>query len=454
MSASDPTPDARALAFVPIEEHDEGARILYIEDDAFVARAVLKRLADAEHEVEIADDGATGLQRLQEAAFDIVLIDYQLPGMHGLDVLRQVLVQDAAPPAVMVSGASDLSTAVEAMKLGAADFVLKDTGGAYLDLLPKVVGRVLEQRRLERAKRAAEAELAHQIQINQGIVDNIDQGISLYDRNLRLIGWNDRYRELFELPSSVVHKGARFEDVIRYNAGHGEYPGEQPEDAVRNRVRRAREPVVHRYDHVRPGGTVIEVRGGPMPDGGFIASYTDVTERRRLEDELRRLATTDPLTGAHNRRHFLDRTQREAARCRRYDHDLCIVMLDADHFKAINDTHGHAAGDRVLRTLAKVCMAQLRETDVFGRFGGEEFIAALPETPLEVAVDAAERLRGVLEATPIPLPDGTAGEIYVTVSIGVSAFIADDTDIQQAINRADEALYAAKEAGRNRVMAG
>lgn len=451
---SPPAADFADLPFVPIEEHEEGARILHVEDDAFVAEVVQRKLAEFGHEVEIAGDGVSALGRLAEAAFDVVLIDYKLPGMDGLEVLRRVVADDAAPPAVMVSGASDLATAVAAMKIGAADFVLKDLEGGFLDLLPKVVGRVLEQRRLERAKRAAEAELAHQIQINQGIVDNIDQGISLYDRNLRLVGWNDRYRELFDLPSSLIHKGARFEDIIRYNADNGEYPDERADDAVRDRVRRAREATEHRYDHVRPTGRVIEVRGGPMPDGGFIASYTDVTERRDLEDELRRLATTDPLTGAHNRRHFLDRTHRAAARCRRYDHDLCVLMIDADHFKAINDTHGHVTGDEVLRALAQVCMAQLRETDIFGRYGGEEFIAALPETPLEVAVDAAERLRRVLAATPIPVVDGGAGEIFVTVSIGVAAYIADDAGVEQAINRADEALYAAKEAGRNRVMAG
>lgn len=433
---------------------EEGARILYVEDDAPVADQVAGALSALGHDVEIAADGTAALTRLAEAAFDLVLVGHRLPGMDGLDVLRQVVADDAAPPAVFVTVPGDLATAAEAMKLGAADYATKQTDGSFLDLLPGVVGRVLERRRLERDMRAVEAELAHQIQINQDIVDNIDQGISLYDRNLRLVGWNERYRELFDLPETLIRKGAKFEDIIRYNAERGEYPGEMSENAVRDRVRRAREAARHRYDHVRPNGTVIEVRGSPMQDGGFIASYTDVTERRRLEDELRRLATTDPLTGAHNRRFFLERTQHEAARCRRYDHDLCLLMLDVDDFKAVNDTHGHAAGDHVLRMIAKVCKAQLRETDVFGRFGGEEFIAALPETPLQVAVDAADRLRRVLAETPVPLPEGEAGEIFITVSIGVAAFVAADDNVQRTINRADEALYAAKAAGRNRVIAG
>lgn len=168
----------------------------------------------------------------------------------------------------------------------------------------------------------------------------------------------------------------------------------------------------------------------------------------RLVQEVRQLANTDSLTGLSSRRHFFALAQAEFATARRYRRPLAAFMLDIDHFKKINDNYGHAAGDRTLEMVAKCCRRELRSADLSGRYGGEEFVFLLPETPLENAWPAAERLRQAIAAETVPLEDHT---IQVTASIGLAMLTPDCPDIDTLINRCDHALYAAKEGGRNRV---
>jgi diguanylate cyclase (GGDEF)-like protein len=170
-------------------------------------------------------------------------------------------------------------------------------------------------------------------------------------------------------------------------------------------------------------------------------------ELSRMNLELAELATTDALTGVHNRRHFMQRAVEELKRCRRHRHHFGMLILDADHFKRINDTLGHPQGDRVLVAIAQTLRKALRETDLVARFGGEEFVVGLPETPLEQTIFVAERLRQSIEALQIegqPWP--------VTVSIGVCAYpVANTDDVQEMLKLVDDALYQAKASGRNRV---
>ena len=181
---------------------------------------------------------------------------------------------------------------------------------------------------------------------------------------------------------------------------------------------------------------------------GILSSGTEVTERRQLEAELKILATTDSLTGLNNRRHLLESGSRIMEAYRRYRRPLALLMLDIDHFKKINDTYGHAAGDLVLIQLADVLRSVLRAADLCGRFGGEEFVCLLPETSVAEALVLAERLRGKLAEQAV---FSEAGEIFFTVSIGVSVAMPEDISIDRLIHRADMALYEAKRTGRNRI---
>lgn len=177
----------------------------------------------------------------------------------------------------------------------------------------------------------------------------------------------------------------------------------------------------------------------------------DITGRRHMEAELRRLATTDPLTGAFNRRRFFQKARQEFLRHRRYGHPMAVLLMDMDRFKRINDTHGHPVGDTVLKTFVQTCQSVFRVTDIFGRTGGEEFSAILPETDAANAGRVAERLRRRVEKT--PAGDGLTddGAIRCTVSIGLTSLQEDDLSLESLIRRADQALYTAKKAGRNRV---
>ena len=191
---------------------------------------------------------------------------------------------------------------------------------------------------------------------------------------------------------------------------------------------------------------VPHVDGQGNPAGFFILSV-DVTERARLEERLNDLATRDPLTGALNRRAFLERAESALERCSRDGAPLSFVIVDLDHFKNVNDTWGHAAGDEVLKTLAETCRSVLRLADAFGRFGGEEFVALLPDADADDAADIAERLRRLTEESEIATPEGV---IRVTLSAGYTTALPGDTP-DDLVRRADAALYESKRSGRNRV---
>lgn len=165
------------------------------------------------------------------------------------------------------------------------------------------------------------------------------------------------------------------------------------------------------------------------------------------ELELRMIAQVDHLTGALTRRGFVEQAEREMARARRYGRPSTLVMLDLDHFKRVNDTHGHAAGDWVLQKLAKTVGSTLRPCDVLGRLGGEEFAILLPETAGDEAVVAVERLREVIATQPIALDD--AAMLHVTASFGAAPLAPEIDSFTTWLKQADTMLYAAKAAGRN-----
>jgi diguanylate cyclase (GGDEF)-like protein len=184
---------------------------------------------------------------------------------------------------------------------------------------------------------------------------------------------------------------------------------------------------------------------------GLFAWVNEVRNRQvfALEIELERLATTDPLSGALNRRHFTKCAEAEMSRSDRHGHELALLLIDIDHFKNINDTHGHQTGDEAIRALADTCRAMMRRSDYLGRMGGEEFAILLPETNGEAARQLAERLR--VELSQLRLP-GDKDDVKFTVSIGVAHWRSERDDLESLLRRADTALYEAKRRGRNQVV--
>jgi len=301
---------------------------------------------------------------------------------------------------------------------------------------------ISERHDMERALAASE-------RLYRGIYDNVQEAIFLLrveGDDFVYVGNNPRHAASTGLDPARM-RGARPQDIL---------PPEDAAAVMANYRRCVAERRTIRYEEelTLPAGTRTWMTSlAPVFDDEgrielIVGLSVDITEQKRSADELRRLATTDVLTGLANRRHFLERTVQQLGRVRRYGESAAFIMLDIDHFKLINDTWGHAAGDAVLRRMAQVLTTAVRETDLVGRLGGEEFGVLLPQTSLEPALGLAERLREAVAGASVEVDGET---LRFTASFGVTLLHAEDESVDMPMARADAALYAAKFAGRNRV---
>ena len=191
--------------------------------------------------------------------------------------------------------------------------------------------------------------------------------------------------------------------------------------------------------------TVYDENGKPL---GIRSSNSDITIRKQAEEALEKAARLDPLTGLLNRRAFMARIKNEEARFSRSKRSFCLLMADIDHFKLINDTYGHDAGDYILKELSRLMTDALRLQDSIGRWGGEEFLIMLPETEMNGAGYVAEKLRTMIEKHRFSYHEH---QLSITVSFGISSY-ADSMNINDCLKKADDNLYLAKRHGRNRVF--
>jgi diguanylate cyclase (GGDEF)-like protein/PAS domain S-box-containing protein len=219
------------------------------------------------------------------------------------------------------------------------------------------------------------------------------------------------------------------------------------------------------YVHAHPSGVLEVYITGTTSDGdgdpflkeeysllhAIAERLGRIIERMHAEQLLVKLATTDPLTGLYNRRHFFELAEMEIARSSRYGHPLACIMFDIDFFKRINDSYGHLFGDRVLKGMVWRCRENIRQVDVFARYGGDEFVILLPETEARRSKQLADRLCASFQNRPLIIDER---EVFITLSMGVASMLGNDhLALDTLLNRADEALYAAKEKGRGRVSA-
>ncbi|MSP49054.1 MAG: sensor domain-containing diguanylate cyclase [Alphaproteobacteria bacterium] len=204
----------------------------------------------------------------------------------------------------------------------------------------------------------------------------------------------------------------------------------------------------------QPGGVFvpIEVTSGRVVQPGdpaFTLVIRDTTERKAQEKLLRDSANRDPLTRVATRAHVEQLADVELFRASRYGRPLSVLLIDIDRFKKVNDTHGHAIGDHVLREVARRCKALIRASDLIGRWGGEEFLVMTPETAVDGGRALGERLRKTVVDQAVVLDTGES--VPVAISIGIAQYLPSDADLTTIVARADEALYRAKANGRNRV---
>lgn len=303
-------------------------------------------------------------------------------------------------------------------------------------------------------RKHAEAEILRLSQWNELLLNSAGEG---------MYGVDQEGAFTFINPAALAILGFEKDEVLGENAHrlmHHHHPDGSPyleEDCPihltrQDGIRRQAEEVYFRKDGepfpVQMTVTPMQGNGQLM---GVEVVFQDISSRKKMEQDLVRLATTDPLTGVANRRRFLEQMEMELARVRRFGTLASLLMVDVDYFKKINDAHGHAIGDEVLRHLADLSVAQLRRLDLFGRLGGEEFGILLPGTDSAGALQVAEEFRRNVAGSPLQTNEAT---VPVSVSIGVTAFDRSDKLADQILARADAALYRAKEGGRNRVEAG
>lgn len=266
------------------------------------------------------------------------------------------------------------------------------------------------------------------------------------------------------------YSNSKFDEIFGYSADEVRQLGpldiatENDRPLVAENIRKRLSGEVERIDYVFRGlhknGAVIdiEIHSSAMEIGGKLALISllmDVTERTRAEREvqalqemLREQSTHDALTGLYNRRYLDETLGRELVSAERHGYPVSVIMGDLDHFKAVNDRYGHLAGDEVLRVFGDLMRQHARGSDIYCRYGGEEFLLVLPQMAEDSAVERAEQLRLAMAASPVPYGESP---IAVTASFGVAAFPRDGRTGDELIAAADSALYAAKAAGRNRV---
>lgn len=263
--------------------------------------------------------------------------------------------------------------------------------------------------------------------------------------------------------SVVQHVGPGVRRVLGYEPHEIEgrtaesyYPQSTDRDAFKAAIMEHGEVSDFPGQMVRRDGTVIDISisSHALYDhagnfAGVEGIYRDVTQRKNLERELQRLATTDMLTGIANRRAFLETAESAYAHSRRSGEPLTLLMLDLDHFKSINDRFGHLEGDRALVAFAQAVKSQLRASDAVGRLGGEEFGVLLPLTTLAEGLEAAARILHSVRA--LELTDDTGQAYRITTSLGVGAFRQSDRSLRDMLDRADQALYLAKRRGRDQI---
>jgi len=273
-------------------------------------------------------------------------------------------------------------------------------------------------------------------------LDEVEYGIVVLDDVFQARFINRVFHLMWALPALTDGALYSFADIVEHGRRTGAYitAPASVEDYVRQRRGR-----LHLSD-----GRILKFECKTLPDGGRIMTFADISDLVRMADQLRDLAAIDDLTKLLNRRQFLKSLESEFARAQRHDRPLSVLMIDADDFKLINDRHGHFAGDEMLRALADRFRSIVRQTDLLGRWGGEEFAVALTEADMASALETAERLCREIAAEPFEVEGST---IQMTVSVGVAARRVTDANAAELLRLADRALYVAKTGGRNRVMA-
>ncbi len=451
------------------------ARVLVVDDILSNVKLLEAKLTAEYFEVVSAYNGVDALARISEHTPDIVLLDVMMPGMDGFEVCRRIKSdpKTAYIPVVMVTALDQPSDRVAGLDAGADDFLTKPVDDAAL------FARV---RSLVRLKMMTdELHMREMTGQNMGLLDptgtlqdaNPSGRILIIEDRPESVAWfasalqsTNEIATVDTFEETLVRvRGGDF-DLIVVSLGMRGFDGLRLCSQLRSIPEARNVPilvVVSEGDRRKLTQSlemgVNDYLTRPVDRNELVARVRTQLRKKRYADRLRRnvqlsleMAITDQLTGLHNRRYMtshLDNLMTQAAKSTK---SLAFVIMDIDHFKAVNDGHGHDIGDEVLREFAKRLGANIRGIDLACRYGGEEFVVVMPETDAAFAYGVAERLRKSIETTPIEISRGP-GKISITISIGIASSEGEGDTAEALLRRADQALYSAKRNGRNRVVA-
>jgi two-component system cell cycle response regulator len=451
------------------------ARVLVVDDVPANVKLLEAKLSAEYFDVLTARDGLEALDVAKRELPDIVLLDVMMPGLDGFEVCRRLKADTDLRhiPVVMVTALDQVSDRVQGLEAGADDFLTKP----FRDL--PLFARVRSLLRLkmltdELRLREATGQRLGLLDGHNTLRGDIDGG--------RILVIEDNPRMAERLAAPLVDAGAdvcreqdankaleraRTEnfDAFVVSLSLRDYDGLRLCSHLRSFEGTRHTPILILVDDDDGNNLVRALDIGindylirPVDRNELLARARTQLRRKRYQDQLRssinmsmEMAVTDGLTGLHNRRYMMSHLANLMERAISDDRALSVVLLDIDHFKPVNDTHGHQAGDAVLQEVAGRIRRNVRGSDLPARYGGEEFGIVMPETDQGTAALIAERLCQNMSETAITVPQ-TPQPIAVTVSLGVATLAGASDNVDSLLKRADDALYRAKREGRNRVI--
>jgi diguanylate cyclase (GGDEF)-like protein/PAS domain S-box-containing protein len=414
--------------------------VILIVDDAVENVLMLKHLLNDMGTIVFAKDGAMALEQAARHRPDLVLLDVVMPGVDGHETCRRLKADPATRdvPIIFITGADAQSDEERGLALGAIDYITKPFAPAI------VRARVRNHLALVRA--LAELKTANgALRKFKAAVDSSSAAILITDRDARVEYVNAAFSDITGYPRDemigtvpeLLRTGATVED-----GGRDVWQIIMDGATWRGELCRARKDGALLWEDI----AIAPVYDDSGKIINIVSVNSDFTRRKAIEEELRLQVVTDSLTGLANRRKLMESGGHEAQRTQRSFEPMSVLVLDIDHFKRINDTLGHTAGDHVIRAVAQECAGQVRSFDIPGRLGGEEYAVILPMTSSTGAFELAERLREAVAGLAL---EWEGNPIRVTVSIGVAQMDSQTSGFPALLTRADDALYAAKRAGRN-----
>jgi two-component system cell cycle response regulator len=448
-------------------------RVLIAEDSTVARKLLVRNLQQLGYEIVAAEDGARAWEAYQQAPTPIVITDWEMPQMNGVELCRAIRQHPTEQYTylMMLTARGQKEDKLEALDAGADAFLSKPLDIAELQANLRVAERILQ----------AEADLQAQKRQLQDLNEELISQNEQLQQSYRLVEYaNRRFVELFEHVPVACFTVDMEGSIREWNLAAQQLYGYTKEEVLHQpfyakAFRGANASHIHDIlqrvmqgsivtgieseDYDSEGNlhyvlrSVFPIRNPNREVVGAIVSVVDVTYRveyenqlKALNQKLQSLAVTDGLTGLHNHRAFQDYLEEQFQVAMRNRQPLAVILMDVDHFKQYNDTYGHQAGDEVLRQVAQILSAHVREGDFVARYGGEEFVVVLPRADSESAVAVAERLREAVQSAEWRLRP-------VTGSFGVACIRPDMETRQELIEAADQALYQAKKNGRNRVEA-